>query len=72
MRERFRIQPSMIETYKDDILFMVDTDCTYIEAIEPRMLYVEPLGYEITVDEIEDNVKEILNIFLHILQSSSK
>lgn len=39
---------------------MVDTNFTYVEVVEPRMLYVDPLGYETSEDEIEGYVKEIL------------
>ena len=39
---------------------MIDTNFTYIELVEPRMLYVEPLGYEISKGEIEGYAKIIL------------
>ena len=45
-----RVPPPMVEKFKNDICFMIDTNFKYIEAIDPRMLYVEPLGYE-TIEE---------------------
>lgn len=60
MRERFRIPRSMTYKYKEDIYFMVDTNFTYIEEVEPHMMYVEPLGYEIIEEEIERYEKIIL------------
>ena len=53
MRERYRVPPPMVEKFKDDICFMIDIGFTYIEVVEPRMLYVEPLGYDILEGEIE-------------------
>jgi hypothetical protein len=36
MKLRFRIAPTIVDHFKNDICFMVDTDRTYIEAVEPR------------------------------------
>lgn len=62
MKQRFRVPPLVVRKYKDDICFMVDTNFTYVEEVEPRMLYVETLGYEATEDEIEGYVKEIIKL----------
>lgn len=33
---------------------------SYIEVVEPRMIYVKPLGYEIRTREVKGYVKAIL------------
>ena len=40
MKKRFRIPPSIVKKFKDDICFMVKIYFTYIEIVEPRMNYV--------------------------------
>lgn len=39
---------------------MVYTNFTYIELVEPRMKYVEPLGYEVTEEKVEGYVEVIV------------
>ena len=39
---------------------MVDTDFTYIEVVEPRIEFIDPLGYEIPEAEIEGYVGRLL------------
>ena len=60
MKQSCRIPPSMVKKFQDDILFMVDKNFTYIEVVDPRMLYVEPLNYEIKDAKNEGYVKTIL------------
>ena len=50
----------MVETYKDEICFMVETDNTCIEAVEPRVKFIEPMGYEISMELIEGYAQIIL------------
>lgn len=40
----------------------MDTNFTYIEVVDTRNLYVEPLGYEITKEEIEGYAQAILEV----------
>ena len=44
MKKRYRIPPSLVERYKDDIYFMVETYFTCMEAVIPRMKFIEPMG----------------------------
>ena len=60
MKKRYRIPPSLVEKYKQDICFMVETDHTCMEALVPRMKFVEPMGYEMSVELIEGSVQIIL------------
>lgn len=48
MKARFRIAPKIIERFKGDIFIMVDTDRTYIEAVQLRETFVDPLEYEVS------------------------
>ena len=50
VKQRYRIAPAIVDRFKNDICFMVDTDLTFIEAIEPRETFLEPLGYELSDD----------------------
>lgn len=61
MKLRSRIPKSVVEKYKDELCFMVDTNFTYMEAVTPRVIYVDPLGYDITEEIIESYVQKILS-----------
>ena len=60
MKKRYRIPPSLVEKYKDDICFMVETDFTCMEVIIPRMKFIEPMGYEMSTKIIEGYTQIIL------------
>lgn len=47
MQMRYMIPKSIVEKYKDSIYFMVETDTTCMEAVEPRTKWIHPLGYEV-------------------------
>ena len=51
MKKRLRIPISLFEQHYNDIVFLVDIDCTYIQAGVPRVRLLRPLGYEINIDE---------------------
>ena len=42
---QMRIPESIVEKYKDNIFFMVETDSTCMEVVEPRTKWIHPLGY---------------------------
>ena len=48
MRHRFKIAPAIVDRFKEDICVMVDTDFTYIQVVEPRETFLDPLGYELS------------------------
>lgn len=66
MKNRSRIPQSIVEKYKNEICFMVDTDFTYIEAVEPRVEFIDPLGYEIFETEVEEYMNRFLKRKLDI------
>lgn len=47
MNNKYRIPPQLVEKYKDDICFEVDTDYYYVNAMEPRTKSLPPMGYEV-------------------------
>jgi len=46
MQSRERIPKSVGEKYKDTICFMVETDQCLMEEVEPRTIWIMPMGYE--------------------------
>lgn len=64
MKMRYRIPKSIVEKYKDTICFMVETDTTCMEAVEPRTKWIHPLGYEVE--------EPILEAYAQVLLSTPK
>ena len=50
----------MLEKYKNDFLFMVETNNTCMEAVEPRVKLIEPMRYEMSAEIIEGYLQIIL------------
>lgn len=61
MNKRFKILKNLVEDYKYDVCFMVDTDKVYIQAVRPRIAWVKPLGYEVNIDETKDIIEALIN-----------
>lgn len=61
MNNRFRIPKKLVEDYKDDVCFMVDSDKVYIQEVRPRIVWVKPLGYEVNIDETKDIIEALIN-----------
>ena len=60
MKKRYRIPPSLVEKYKEDIFFMVEIEFTCMKAIIPRMKFIGPMGYEMSTELIEGYAQIIL------------
>ena len=60
MKKRYRIPPSLVERYKKDICFIVEIDHTCMEAVIPKMKFIEPMGYEMSTELIEGYAQFIL------------
>ena len=60
MKKRYRIQSSLVENYKDDICFMVEIDFICMEAVIPRMRFIELVGYKMRAELIEGYAQIIL------------
>lgn len=50
MHNRYRIPPQLVEKYKVDICFEVDTDYYYVNAVDPRTQSLPSMGYEMDPD----------------------
>ena len=61
MNNRFRIPRKLVEDYKDDVCFMVDSDIVYIQAVIPRIVWVKPLPYEVNIDEVKYIIEALIN-----------
>ena len=61
MNNRFRIPKKLVEHYKNDVFFMVDSDKVCTQAVRPRVLWVKPLPYEVNIDETKDIIEALVN-----------
>lgn len=57
MKQRFRIFTSLVEKYKDEIYLMEETNVTCIKVVEPRIKFIDHMGYELTEELIEGYAK---------------
>lgn len=57
MYKRYKIPPQLVEKYKDDVFFLVDTDTTLVQAIQPRVSWIEPMEYEINIDQAIESIE---------------
>ena len=48
MKQRFKIPPTIVQKYKDELCFMVESDFTCMETVIPRVKFIEPMGYEMS------------------------
>ena len=61
MNNRFRIPKKLVEDYKDDVCFMVDSDKVYIQVVRPIVVWEKPLPYEVNIDETKDIIEALVN-----------
>lgn len=52
MKKIFRISPTIVDSFKEDISILVDTYHTYIQAVEPQEIFLDPLSYELSDDVV--------------------
>ena len=62
MKQRFRLPPSIIEKYEDELCFMVEKDLTCIGEVEPRVKFIDPMSYEVSEHMIEGCAKPTLEL----------
>ena len=60
MKLRYRIPPFMVEKYKDDLCFVVEIKNTCMEAMIPRVKFIEPMVYEMSTKLIKGYAQIIL------------
>ncbi|GLJ42669.1 hypothetical protein SUGI_0884470 [Cryptomeria japonica] len=68
MHNRHMIPPQLVEKYKDDICFEVDTDYCYVNAVELRTQSLLPMGYEIDFDITQQQIDAFLALPRHIIE----
>lgn len=61
MNNRFRIPKKLVDDYKDDVCFMVDIEKVYIQTVNPIIMWVKPLPYEVNIDEAKDIIEALVN-----------
>jgi len=61
MHARERIPQSLVEKYRDTVCFMVETDQCLMEAVEPRTVWIMPMGYEVDEQIVELHVQHMLS-----------
>ena len=61
MKQRYRIPPTLVEKYKDELCFMVEIDFTCMEVVVPRVKFIELMGYEMSEELIEGYAQIILH-----------
>ena len=61
MKQRFRILPTIVDRFKEDICILVDTDYTYIQVVDPRETFLDSLSYEFSDDVIVGCIDLLLN-----------
>ena len=42
-----------MDRFREDICILVDTDYTYIQAMEPPETFLDPLSYELSDDVVD-------------------
>lgn len=60
MKQRYQLPPTLGGKYNNDICFMVETDVTCMEVVEPRFKFIDPMGYEMSEELIKGYAKIIL------------
>jgi len=61
MHSRERITKSVVEKYKNEIYFMVDTNQFLMEVVEPRIVWIMPMGYEVDEKILDMYAQHLLN-----------
>ena len=61
MNNRFIIPKKLVEDYKGDVCFMVDYDKVYIQAVKPRVVWVNTLGYGVNIDDTMEKIEALLS-----------
>ena len=61
MKQRFRIAPAIVDRFKEDTCILVDTNHTYIQAMEPQETFLDPLSYELNDDVAVGYIDLLLN-----------
>lgn len=61
MNKRFKIPPTLVEIYHDDVYFLVDTDNKLVKVVLLRVAWIEPMVYELNIDQDTKAIEALLN-----------
>lgn len=61
MHKRERIPTGIVQKYKDNICFLVDTNCCSIQSVQPRNFWVPPMGFEVVETLVKIHVNFLLS-----------
>lgn len=57
MHKRYIIPPKLVEEYKYELCFEVDTNVCITRAVEPRTKLLPQIRYEMNIDETPIKIK---------------
>lgn len=60
MQSRERISKEILEKYENTICFMVEIDQCLMEAVEPRMVWIMLMGYEVDANTLDMYAQHLL------------
>lgn len=61
MQSKESIPKDIIEKYENTIYFMVDKDQCHMEAIEPRTIWIMPMGYKVDGNILDTYAQHLLS-----------
>lgn len=62
MQARYMICGELVRKYKNEIMFLVSRDYCYIEVVEPRIKWFLELPYEVSLEEVKNNIDTLLKL----------
>ncbi|XP_059070961.1 uncharacterized protein LOC131862125 [Cryptomeria japonica] len=60
MKNGSQIPKSIVEKYKDTICFMIDKDECMMEVVQPRTIWIMPMGYEVEETTLDAYAQHLL------------
>ena len=61
MNNFFWIPKPLVEDYKDDVCFMVDSGKVYIQEVRLKIMWIKYLQYEVNIDEVKEIIEALEN-----------
>lgn len=61
MKQRVRIPKEIVKKYEGTICFMVNKDECLMEVVEPRKVWILPMGYEVNIGTLDAYEQHLLN-----------
>ena len=61
MNNRLRIPKKLVEDYKDDVCFMVDSGRLYIQVVKCIIVWVKLFPNEVNINQTKDTIEALVN-----------